>query len=42
MKISKGLQTNIGKGCDANTEITIETKESVASQSVEIEPEKSE
>ena len=42
MKISKGLQTNIGEGCDANTEITTETKESVASQSVEIEPEKSE
>ncbi len=35
-------QTNIGEGCEANTEITIETKESIASQSVEIEPEKSE
>lgn len=35
-------QTNIGEGCDANTEITTETKESVASQSVELEPEKSE
>lgn len=31
MKISKGLQTNIGEGCDADTEITIETKESIAS-----------
>ena len=35
-------QTNIGEGWDANTEITTETKESVASQSVELEPEKSE
>ena len=25
------IQTNIGEGCDANTEITTETKESVAS-----------
>ena len=33
-------QTNIGEGCDANTEITTETKESVASQSVELEPKK--
>ena len=32
-------QINIGEGCDANTEITTETKESVASQSVELEPE---
>lgn len=31
MKISKELQTNIGEGCDANTEITIETKESIVS-----------
>ena len=31
MKISKGLQTNIGEGCDANTEITTETKDFVAS-----------
>ena len=41
-KLSEFLQTNIGEGCDANTEITTETKESVASQSVELEPEKSE
>ena len=30
-KLSEFLQTNIGEGCDANTEITTETKESVAS-----------
>ena len=30
-------QTNIGEGCDADTEITTEIKESVASQSVGIE-----
>lgn len=41
-KLSEFLQTNIGEGWDANTEITTETKESVASQSVELEPEKSE
>ena len=34
--------SKIGEGWDANTEITTETKESVASQSVELEPEKSE
>ena len=37
MKISKGLQTNIGEGCDANTEISTEIKESVPSYSVETE-----
>lgn len=36
------LETNIGEGCDANPEVTTEIKESVAPQSVEIEPEKSE
>ena len=41
-KLSEFLQTNIGEGWDANTQITTETKESVASQSVELEPEKSE
>ena len=30
-KSYKQIQTNIGEGCDANTEITTETKESVAS-----------
>ena len=30
-KSYKPIQTNIGEGCDANTEITTETKESVAS-----------
>ena len=30
-KLSEFLQTNIGEGCDANPEITIETKESIAS-----------
>lgn len=30
-------QTNIGEGCDADTEVTIETKESIAPQSVGIE-----
>ena len=30
-KLSEFLQTNIGEGCDADTEITTETKESVAS-----------
>lgn len=39
---SKLLQTNIGAGCDVNPEISIETKESVPSYSVETEPEKSE
>ena len=39
---TKELQTNIGESCDANTEISIETKESIPSYSVEIEPEKSE
>ena len=36
------LQTNIGEGCDANTEISTETNESVPVYSVETEPEKSE
>ena len=31
------LQTNIGEGCDANTEISTEIKESVPSYSVETE-----
>lgn len=39
-KSYRPIQTNIGEGCDANTEITTETKESVASQSVELEPNK--
>ena len=30
-KSYRPIQTNIGEGCDANTEITTETKESVAS-----------
>lgn len=38
----KLLETNIGEGCDANPEITTETKESVASYSVETEPAKAE
>lgn len=36
------LQTNIGEGCDANTEISMEIKESIPSYSIGIEPEKSE
>lgn len=38
MKMFKELQINIGEGCDANPEVTTEIKESVAPQSVEIEP----
>lgn len=40
-KSNKLLQTNIGEGCDANSEITTETKKSVASYSVESETNKS-
>jgi len=39
---SELLQTNIGEGWDANTEINEETKESSSSYSVEIEPDLSE
>lgn len=38
MKMSKELQINIGEDCDVNPEVTTEIKESVAPQSVEIEP----
>ena len=36
------LQTNIGEGCDVNTEISTEIKESVPSYSIGVEPDKSE
>lgn len=39
---SELLQTNIGEGCDANTEISIGSKNPIPSYSVGIEPEKSE
>ena len=39
---SELLQTNIGEGCDANTEINLDSNKSKSSYSIEIEPEISE
>ena len=39
---SELLQTNIGEGCDANTEINSECNNFESSYSIEIEPEISE